>query len=102
MSTLPSADPDALDVIEEEARAIAQFFGVKQCEVAAEMLVGRIAKRLGGRRVYVASDRRDRAEQKDRIRKKFNGRNVTELAADEGLSVRQVQRIVYKRIAPEK
>jgi Mor family transcriptional regulator len=95
-TSVAAAEPDALDVIQEEARVIAQFFGIKQCEVAAEMLVGRVAERLGGRRVYVAAKRVARDEQRARILKSFDGRNFAEVARAEGISPRQVRRIVYK------
>jgi Mor family transcriptional regulator len=103
LSTSPAlTETDALDVIEEEARAVVQFFGVKQCDVAAEMLIGRVIKRLGGRRVYVTTARITKAQVHARIRAKFTGRNYAEIAIDEGISERQVRRIVNKKAAAEK
>jgi hypothetical protein len=107
MSTVAAPDLNALDVIEEEARAVVQFFGVKQCDVAAEMLVKRVADRLGGRKVWVEGAR-GRAATRDehlRIRRDFNSRDpttpigevITRLALEAGMSERQVRRIVSAR-----
>jgi hypothetical protein len=108
MSTLRiSADANALDVIAEEARVVAQFFGVDQCDIAAEMLVKRIANRLGNREVWLAGTR-GRATTRSlhaHIRKAFNSRNPVEpigdviarLAVEGGISERQVRRIISAR-----
>jgi Mor family transcriptional regulator len=60
------------------------------------MLAGRIADRLGGRKVWLRGTR-GRVATRDlheRVRAKFNGRNYAEVAADEDISIRQVRRIV--------
>jgi Mor family transcriptional regulator len=97
-----ATEPDPLDVIEEEARAVVQFFGVQQCDRAAEMLVGRIAQRLGGRRVYVAADRNERQSRDARIRLTFNGANYADIAATESISERQVRNIVHRKSRAKK
>jgi Mor family transcriptional regulator len=90
------AEPDALAIIEEEARAVAQFFGIGAFEVAAQMLVGRVAGRLGGERVYV-SLAPQRKERDAEIRRRFTGANHQELAREFECSVRQVRRIVARK-----
>jgi hypothetical protein len=108
MSAAPAtAEANALDVIEQEARAVVQFFGVKQCDIAAEMLVNRIVDRLGGREVWVQGSRGRAAtrELHARIRKKFNARDpaspigevIARLATEAEMSVRQVRRIISVR-----
>jgi Mor family transcriptional regulator len=91
------AEPDALAIIEEEARAVAQFFGIGAFEVAAQMLVGRVAGRLGGARVYVSLARAQRQERDAEIRRRFNGSNYEELAREFGLKWRQIRRIVNRK-----
>lgn len=89
-----SPTPDALAIIKEEARAVAQFFGVGACDVAAQMLVTRIAERLGGQEHYVARGRAQRRERDAEIRARFNGSNLRELAIELGMTERHLRRIL--------
>lgn len=89
-----TAEDDPIDIIEQEAVAIGQFYGVEQSAVMGQMLVRRILERLGGRRAYLAKLRRLHDERNAAIREKFTGRNLTELAAEFELTPRQVRNIL--------
>jgi Mor family transcriptional regulator len=88
---------DALLVIEEEARAVAQFFGVDNFDVAAQMLVRRVSGRIGGQKVYVRGAREARKERDELIRARYTGGNLEELATEFYLDARQVRRIVARQ-----
>lgn len=92
MATSDCTNP--LAIIEEEARAVAQFFGVDACELAAQMLVTRIADRLGGDRVYVAGVRDRQARRDADIRARFTGDNLHELSIELGMTERHLRRIL--------
>ncbi|MCW5648360.1 MAG: hypothetical protein KIS62_01305 [Ramlibacter sp.] len=85
-----------LDVIAEEARAVAQFFGVAACDVAAQMLVRRVASRLGGKEIYFPAGKFKKAIEHAEVCRLFNGTNYDEVAKVMGMSTRQVRRIVAK------
>lgn len=85
---------DPLAIIEEEARVVAQFFGVSKCDLAAQMLVRRVGERLAGQAVYVATSRAKKDKRDQELRRRFTGNNFAELARDSGLSERQVRNIV--------
>jgi Mor family transcriptional regulator len=86
---------DAMKVIEEEARAVAQCFGVADCQGAAAALRDRIVMRLGGAHIYVPQRRAlERARVIAEMRSRFNGRNAGELAREYGLSSRHARRIL--------
>jgi Mor family transcriptional regulator len=85
---------DPLAIIKEEARAVAQFFGVGACELAAQMLVTRIAERLGGEKHYVAGGREGRLERDEKIRARFTGDNLHELSIELGMTERHLRRIL--------
>jgi Mor family transcriptional regulator len=89
-----STAPDALAIIEEEARAVSQFFGIVACDLAAQMLVTRIAERLGGERHYVSGPRAQRRERDALIRARFTGDNLHELAVELGMTERHLRRIL--------
>jgi Mor family transcriptional regulator len=93
MSAAPTQlQPGALDVIQEEARAIAQFFGVSACDLAAQMLVTRLTERLGGQQHYIT--RVHRRERDAKIRARFTGNNLPELSIEFGMTVRHLRRVL--------
>jgi len=94
---LPCPD-EPLAIIEEEARAVAQCFGVPIPEAAAASLVERIVLRLGGTHVYLPKrTSRDRNRVHNEIAERFNGRNLFELAQAYGVTPRHVRRILAKK-----
>ena len=87
---------DPIAVLREELAAAALCHGVERVEDLTEELVRRYVQRLGGLNVYVRNERvleRERAAKE--IRASFDGCNARELACRFGLSLRQVQRIVF-------
>jgi Mor family transcriptional regulator len=85
----------ALDIIEEEARAVAQCFGVPVPEDAASMIVDRIIARLAGSNIYIPKkSRRDRSRTRRLIRLRSTGNNIRELAREFNMSERWVRKIV--------
>ncbi len=90
-------DDDPIAVIEDEARAVAQSFGISASEDVAAMFVERIMLRLGGENIYVPRRRlKDRQRVIAEIRARFTGRNAGVLAREFGVSVRWVRRVVQK------
>ena len=87
-----TADTDPVLVIQQEARAVAQSFGVAVPDEAAAALVERLLLRLGGSKVYVPKLNRRAAHSV--IRERFDGSNLKQLAREHGLSVRHVRRIL--------
>ena len=88
-------DGDAMAVLHSEAKAVAQCFGVKDCEAVAAALVDRIAMRLGGAHIYVPKrSTKSRAQVRAEIRAKFNGLNQTQLASEYGISTRHIRRLL--------
>lgn len=89
---------DPLDVIHEEARAVAKCFGVTTCDEMAEALVDRIMLRIGGGSyVYLGQRRsRDRDHRDAEIRAEFSGTNIKALARKWHISPRQIRRIVNR------
>jgi len=84
---------DALEVIEEEAEAVA--LALDAPPRLARMLAERVALRLGGRLVYIAKRSREAMEKRNAtICREFNGRNYDELAEKHELTQRQVRKIV--------
>lgn len=84
-----------LEVIEQEARVVAQCFGVAACDDAAAMLAERIMLRLGGAHLYIPHKRpEDRKRVREAICERFNGRNTAELAREYGVSTRWVRKMV--------
>jgi Mor family transcriptional regulator len=95
VSSSPSHKLDPIAVLREELAAAALCHGVERVEDLTEALVSRVVQRLGGVQVYVPSRRsmeRERVAQE--IRDCFDGRNIRELAAKYGLSVRWVRQIL--------
>ncbi len=91
----PSYPNEPLAIIEEEARAVAQCFGVALPEAAASSLIERILLRLGGAHIYLPKrTARDRYRIHRDIVARFNGRNIYELASEFDLTPRHVRRII--------
>lgn len=92
----PSNDP--VEVIEQEALAVARCFGIAASDEMAAALVDRILLRLGGAQLYLPR-RSTRARQHVRleIARRFNGRNIDELARDLAVTTRYVRKIVSGR-----
>ena len=97
---MPDADTtaisdDPLDIIEEEALAVAKCFGVGAPEDAAAMLIERIIARMPCTSVYIPKKRlRDRCLIKRHIRIRFDGTNARALALEYEMSERWVRKIV--------
>jgi Mor family transcriptional regulator len=90
---------DPISILEEEARAVAQCFGIAASDDAAAALVDRMIARLGGAHVYfplgVARQRKaSRHAVKSAIRARFDGSNLKELAREYDLSPRHVRRLL--------
>lgn len=93
----PDASDHALDIIEEEARAVAQCFGVPVPEDAASMIIDRIIARLAGSNIYIPKKSlRDRSRIRRHIRLRYTGNNIRELAREYDMSERWVRKIVNK------
>lgn len=85
---------DPLEILEEEAKAVAKKFGVAACDDAAAMLVERVLLRLGGANIYVSKKRsRDRARIRDEVKARFNGANSAQLAAELGVTPRWIRKL---------
>jgi Mor family transcriptional regulator len=88
---------DPIAVLREELAAAALCHGVDRVEDLTEELVRRYVQRLGGLNVYVRNERvRERERTVKEIRASFDGKNSKELARRFGVSLRQVQRILFK------
>lgn len=59
--------------------------------VGVEVVCG-IGQRYGGERVYVGKKERERAELRNEVRRRFNGRNVREIARELGVGRATVYR----------
>ncbi|BEP50527.1 Mor transcription activator family protein [Variovorax sp. V116] len=93
--TEPHSSDEPLAIIEEEARAMAQCFGVAAPDEAAASLMDRILLRLGGEHIYFprrSSKERQRVHAE--IVSKFNGSNLFELARQYEMSPRHIRRIL--------
>lgn len=96
---LPS--DEALDIIEEEARAVAQCFGVLRADAAASALIERLLLRLNGAHIYMPKQSaRDRRVKHVEIARRFNGSNLFELAREFGMTPRHLRRILVKMQNP--
>jgi len=94
----PAYPDEPLAIIEEEARAVAQCFGVPMPEAAAASLVERIILRLGGTHIYLPKrTSRDKNRVHNEIAERFNGKNLFELAQAYGITPRHVRRILAKK-----
>jgi Mor family transcriptional regulator len=92
---MTTAFEDPLNIIEDEARAVALCFGTADSEAMASALVSRIITRMAGARFYVPSiSTLQRQQEHAAIRRKFTGANLHELAKEYGKSPRHVRRIV--------
>lgn len=95
---MDSTTDDALEVIEQEAEAVGLALGHGEPARLARMLVERISQRLGGQLIYVAKRNREALEARNTlICAAFNGRNITELAAEHQITERQVRNILKRR-----
>lgn len=83
-----------IEVIEQEARVVAQCFGVAAADDAAAMLADRLMRRLGGAQLYIPLKRPGEIERvRAEIRGRFNGRNAAQLASEYGVTARWVRKI---------
>jgi Mor family transcriptional regulator len=88
-------DEDPIAIIEQEARAMAQCFGVARADEAAASLVDRILLRLGGELVYLPKrSARNRKRDREELIRKFTGNNLLELAREYGVTARHLRRIL--------
>ncbi|SEF29800.1 Mor transcription activator family protein [Variovorax sp. NFACC27] len=91
---------EPLAVIEEEAVAVARCFGIAVPEAAAASLVERILHRLGGMHIYVPrKTAREREKMHKEIVRRFNGRNLADLAKEYGMTARHARRIISEAVA---
>lgn len=93
--TMTDTIEDPMDVMVQELEAVCRMQGVPQASTIGSIWASRILQRLGGRAIYLAGLRKLRQERDERIRDRFDGTNYEEIAKDEGLSERQVRRIVH-------
>lgn len=85
------------DVLYAELRAAGLCFGVDRADDMAQSVLRRVVKRLGGRRVYVRTTVRNRAEIERAVRHDSNGiNNLAEVARKHGISVRTAYRMLAK------
>jgi Mor family transcriptional regulator len=86
---------DPLDILEDEARAVALCFGIADGQAVANALVDRLILRMAGTSFYVPTiSARQRRQDRINIRQKFTGTNVQQLAKEYGMSSRHVRRII--------
>lgn len=86
---------DPVAIIEEEARAMAQSFGICSPEDAAQSLMDRILIRLGGELIYLPKrSARRRRRDREELLSRFNGRNLFELAREYGITPRHLRRVL--------
>ena len=95
----PRCTLNPIAILEEEARAVAQCFGIVASEDAAAALVDRMIVRLGGAHVYFPPGKARQRETKRQlikaaIRARYNGKNIRELAQEYELSTRHVRRLL--------
>jgi len=94
----PEPEFDALAVVREEAAAVAQAFGIVASDDAGAALIDRLMLRLGGSYVYVPRrPPEERLRVRDEVLRRFDGTNARTLAAELGVTVRYVQRLVAGR-----
>jgi Mor family transcriptional regulator len=92
---LPS--DEALEIIEEEARAIAQCYGATLPNEAAAALIERLLMRLNGAHIYMPKrSSREREIEHREIARRFNGSNLFDLAREFGLTPRHIRRVLVK------
>ena len=93
---LPEQDP--LEIIEEEAKAMARCFGISAPDIAAASLMDRILLRLGGAHIYVPRrSMRDHRRMYSEIALRFNGSNLFQLAREYELTPRHLRRILSSK-----
>lgn len=85
---------ELIDVLGAELRAAGLCFGVDRADDMTQSVLRRVVKRLGGRRVYVRTTVRNRAEIERAVRRDFTGFNQEDVARKHGISVRTVYRIL--------
>lgn len=90
----PADDP--VRIIEQEARAVAECFGVAAPEEAAAALVERLLLRLGGGDIYLPKPRPPYLQ----IQREFDGQNIAALSKKYGFSERHVRRILRWKGGP--
>lgn len=85
---------ELIDVLGAELRAAGLCFGVDRADDMAQSVLRRVVKRLGGRRVYVRTTVRNRAEIERAVRCDFNGANLADVARKHSISARTAYRII--------
>lgn len=94
-----------LKIIEDNSAEVLQRFGI-QPPVAKDIvkaLVTENRRKLEGVRVdFSHINKAERQALKSKIRQQFNGRNLSRLAVEHGISERTVRRIVRRREDNEK
>lgn len=85
---------ELIDVLGAELRAAGLCFGVDRADDMAQSVLRRVVKRLGGRRVYVRTTVRNRAEIERAVRRDFTGVNLADVARKHSISVRTAYRIL--------
>lgn len=104
-STAPACAPvvidaEPMDIIREEARAVALSFGVRACDEAAAALIDRVHARLAGSHIYLAKRSAvDRRRRQAEMMARFDGTNLEPLAREYRISLRHARRLVMVRQA---
>lgn len=89
------AEDEPLEIVKQEARAVAKSFGIAACDEVAAALIERVIRRLGGTAFYVPCiGGIERQRVHAQIRKQFDGSNTMELARKYSISPRHIRRIV--------
>lgn len=92
-----ACEAEAIDIIRDEARAVALSFGVRACDEAAAALVDRVRTRLAGSRFYLAKQSAvDRRRRQAELVARFNGANLEALAREYRITLRHARRLVAK------
>lgn len=90
-------EENALQIIEEEARTVAELHGATWSEAARGALCSRLIARLGGIQFYMPKvSSVERSERNELIIRSFDGRNIKTLARQFDLSERTIRRVVEK------
>ncbi|WP_370646129.1 Mor transcription activator family protein [Pseudacidovorax sp. NFM-22] len=95
MNTPDHAQECPLSIIADEARNVAICCGAQWSPGATADLMRRLAACLGGMEIYIPRESAaERLTRHEKIRNRFNGRNVRELAKEFGISERTIRRIL--------
>jgi Mor family transcriptional regulator len=97
-ATMPATRRVFSEWLYYKIKAVMQIHGQDCAEDIARKIVQEVGAEYGDQLVFVSKAliRLEEAERNARIRADFNGGNYAEISAREGLSERQVRRIVHR------